>query len=302
MKINHNIPAIRTLNELSKVNNKAASSMLNLSSGLKINKASDDAAGLAIVNKMDAQVKGLRQANRNTMDGVSMVQTAEGALNEVHAILQRMRELAVQAANSTYTENDKKEIQEEINRLTSEINRIGETTEFNEKALLRGNGANGEDIDIRLQIGANKGQVVDVTISDMRANALGITGVAGEDGFTDENTVEDGDGKNNGMTSAAVKVTDFESAEKAIKKFDTAIDRVSSQRSKLGSMQNRLEHTTSNLGVSEENLTASISNLQDADMAYEMSQYTQQNVISQAAMAMLAQANQRPQHVLQLLN
>ena len=138
MKINHNIPALRTLNELNKVNNKAADSMLRLSSGLRINSAADDAAGLAIANKMDAPIRGLRQANRNTMDGISLVQTAEGALNEVHAILQRMRELSVQAANGTYSEDDLEKIQLEVDELTEEINRIGDATEFNTKPLLKG--------------------------------------------------------------------------------------------------------------------------------------------------------------------
>lgn len=273
MKINHNIPAIRTLNELNKVNNKAADSMLRLSSGLRINSAADDAAGMAIANKMDAQVRGLRQANRNTMDGVSMVQTAEGALNEVHAMLHRMRELSVQAANGTYSKEDTEKIQQEIDQLTEEITRIGETTEFNQKPLLQGDGKGG-NIKVTLQVGANKGQTLEVEISDMRAEALGIKDV---------------------------KVTTQAEADDAITKYDNAISMVSNQRSKLGAVQNRLEHTTKNLGVSEENLTASMSRIQDADMAYEMAQYTQQNVISQAATAMLAQANQRPQQVLQLL-
>ncbi|MGL5676311.1 MAG: flagellin [Cellulosilyticaceae bacterium] len=560
MKINHNIPAIRTLNELNKVNNKAADSMLRLSSGLRINSAADDAAGMAIANKMDAQVRGLRQANRNTMDGVSMVQTAEGALNEVHAILHRMRELSVQASNGTYSKEDTEKIQQEINELTEEINRIGETTEFNQKPLLKGsddktglfigdikfeqgqeeiegtksqatisldniksyddfmlavsapfkiegpNGsiieipfydsrttpnppANGIDIfligpdgnyaeglteavaskmnellggaeyeisvegkeitiknneigiigndlkvsfmrneiqfaggvdtveevkatgelklqdkisleqlknldgkvftilpdeieiafydssnpkskvkegaidintlmgddeenykdalgmaittalvdkglesqyditkgavqiqgntpgvseeikiidgkvdgelNVTLQVGANKGQVMDVQIGDMRADALGLTAMPGEEGYS--TTADVSDGKSTTPTRAAVDVTTQANANNAITKFDNAISMVSNQRSKLGAVQNRLEHTTKNLGVSEENLTASMSRIQDADMAYEMAQYTQQNVISQAATAMLAQANQRPQQVLQLL-
>ena len=421
MKINHNIPAIRTLNELNKVNNKAADSMLRLSSGLRINSAADDAAGMAIANKMDAQIKGLRQANRNTMDGVSMVQTAEGALNEVHAILQRMRELSVQASNGTYSEDDLGKIQQEINELTEEINRIGETTEFNTKPLLKGlddktnlfinelqleggeegppavgatgvltlrtpmseedvkalegkkisiepsgeeitfskqeieaillnaqgngeytqevakelankmqnivgiksatavngtieleanegdkgnnikvqNGGRDREIEVLLQVGANKGQIMEVAIGDMRADALGLTGLPGQEGYSIEANV--GDGKSTLPTRAAIDVTKQENANQAITKFDVAISKVSDQRSKLGAVQNRLEHTTNNLSVSEENLTASMSRIQDADMAYEMAQYTQQNVISQAATAMLAQANQRPQQVLQLL-
>ena len=138
MKINYNIPALRTLNSLSKANDKAATTMQRLSSGLRINRSADDAAGLAIANKMDAQIKGLQQANRNTMDGVSLVQTAEGTLNEVHSMLQRMRELSVQASNGSYSEGDLTQIQQEIDQLLSEINRISEDTEFNTKSLLKG--------------------------------------------------------------------------------------------------------------------------------------------------------------------
>lgn len=270
---------MRTLNELSKINKKSADTMLKLSSGLRINSAADDAAGLAIANKMDAQVRGLRQANRNTMDGISMIQTAEGALNEVHAMLQRMRELSVQAANGTYSEEDRDKIQQELNELTEEIERIGDTTEFNTKPLLKGE-EDGTEMEVILQVGANEQQTLKVAIGDMRAEALGIKRPGDEPGLD---------------------VSTQEGASQAITTYDNAISIVSNQRSKLGAVQNRLEHTTKNLGVSEENLTASKSRIQDADMAYEMAQYTQQNVISQAATAMLAQANQRPQQVLQLL-
>ncbi|MGL4800365.1 MAG: flagellin, partial [Cellulosilyticaceae bacterium] len=156
-----------------------------------------------------------------------------------------------------------------------------------------------EDVTITLQVGANKGQVMDVQIGDMRADALGLTAMPGEEGYSA--TADVSDGKSTTPTRAAVDVTTQANANNAITKFDNAISMVSNQRSKLGAVQNRLEHTTKNLGVSEENLTASMSRIQDADMAYEMAQYTQQNVISQAATAMLAQANQRPQQVLQLL-
>ncbi len=298
MKINHNIAAIRTLNELGKVNDKASQSMMRLSSGLRINSASDDAAGLAIANKMDAQIRGLRQANRNTMDGVSMVQTAEGALNETHAILQRMRELTVQAGGVT-TEVDREQIQVEINELTEEINRISETTEFNKKSLLKGDSTVDGYAKIQLQVGTNKDQTMDVEIGNMSADALGLTGLPGEEGYDDEATVASGVDAE--ATRAALDVVSKDNLVNVVNKIDAAIERVSSQRSKLGAVQNRLEHTVTNLGVSEENLTASKSRIQDADMAYEMAQYTQQNVISQAATAMLAQANQRPQQVLQIL-
>lgn len=266
MRINHNIPALRTLNQLDKVNKKTADTMERLSSGLRINSAADDAAGMAISNKMDAQIKGLQQANRNTMDGISLIQTAEGALNEVHAILQRTRELSVQAANGTNSEDDIDAIQLEIDELLKEIDRIASDTEFNTKPLLSDGVTN-----ITLQIGANSGQVVEVSLKCMNTDALGIS------------------------------TLDIKDADATIEALDKAINEVSQQRGVFGAAQNRLEHTVNNLGVSEENLTSSLSRIQDADMAAEMAQFTQQNVLSQAANAMLAQANQRPQQVLQLL-
>ncbi|MGL4736103.1 MAG: flagellin [Cellulosilyticaceae bacterium] len=270
MRINHNIPALNTLNQLEKVNNKTAKAMERLSSGLRINSAADDAAGLAIANKMDAQVKGLRQANRNAMDGISLVQTAEGALNEVHAMLGRMRELSVQAANGTSSDEDREKIQEEINALIEEIDGISERTQFNEMSLFSGPG----DTNITLQIGANANQNMTIGIAQMDTTELGI------------NTL-----------SVGTQVD----ADTAITTVDNAIEAISRQRSLLGASQNRLEHTVNNLSVSEENLTSSMSRIQDADMAQEMATFTQQNVLAQAANSMLAQANQIPQQVLQLL-
>lgn len=267
MRINHNIPALRTLNELNHVNKKSADTMERLSSGLRINSAADDAAGMAIANKMDAQIRGLKQANRNTMDGISLIQTAEGALNETHAILQRMRELAVQASNETNSDEDKEKINLEVEQLKEEIDRIAEHTQFNTKNLL-----DGSITEIKLQIGANQDQTMEVPLQNMNCTAIGLDAV------------------------------DLENdPEAAITTIDEAINQVSMQRSIFGAAQNRLEHTTSNLSVSEENLTSSLSRIQDADMAAEMATFTQQNVLSQAATAMLAQANQRPQQVLQLL-
>lgn len=268
MRINHNIPALNTLNQLEKVNAKTAKSMERLSSGLRINSAADDAAGLAIANKMDAQVKGLKQANRNAMDGVSLVQTAEGALNEVHSMLQRMRELSVQASNGSSSDEDRGKIQLEVAELTKEIDEISKRTQFNEMPLFTA------DTDITLQVGANSGQTMTIKIAKMDATELGI------------NTLD---------------ITDQADAQAALVVIDDAIEKISQQRSILGASQNRLEHTVNNLAVSEENLTASMSRIQDADMAQEMSTFTQQNVLSQAANAMLAQANQIPQQVLQLL-
>jgi flagellin len=296
MKINHNIPALRTVNHLNKVNNSTVTSMERLSSGIRINRSADDAAGMAISNKMDAQVKGLQQANRNSLDGISLIQTAEGSLNETHEILQRMRELAVQAANGTNTEDDLEQMQEEINQLTSEINRIGATSEFNAKLLFK------EEKNIQLQVGANAHQTLTVTINKMNSVELGIStddkNKIGQDGFSADTKVANGDNK---LEEAALDFTKIENAEKILEQIDGAIEKVSTQRGILGAYQNRLEHTVTNLGTSEENLTSALSRILDTDMAEEMTNYTKGNVLTQAATAMLAQANQRPQQVLQLL-
>ncbi len=569
MIINHNIAALNTYRQLSNNNSIGQKSLEKLSSGLRINRAGDDAAGLAISEKMRAQIRGLDQASRNAQDGISMIQTAEGALNETHSILQRMRELANQAANDTNVNVDRAEIQKEINQLTSEINRIGNTTEFNTQKLLKGGnntatvtatgsvaagtlsggtaaalsqvsvtdtiadltqlGANGktatftvggktftvtidqtqdaadannvsadgltitlgtadatdeagsadalktilnqafaaagidgqyevtnagadltisalagseadgpagsitgttysdaavgaagavtpgtitpgdkavsaeidfsglsasadvlalagtgftidgqviefydgakgnyegngigvdiagldngaelgaaliaqtsgklnnvtikegtsgagyiqiearqagttansisfsdggrqEDFEATFQVGANKGQSMSISIADMRAKALGITGTAGTEGFSSVNNVTNG--INNTAVESALDVSTHESAANAVDVINKAIETVSAERSKLGAYQNRLEHTINNLGTSSENLTAAESRVRDVDMAKEMMEYTKMNILSQAAQAMLAQANQAPQNVLQLL-
>jgi len=577
MRINHNIAALNTYRQLGANNAKSSNSLEKLSSGLRINRAGDDAAGLAISEKMRGQIRGLEQAQRNSQDGISMIQTAEGALNETHAILQRMRELAAQSANDTNVGIDREEIQKEINQLSSEINRIGNTTEFNNQSLLKGDGkvsladsglvsvdslsggadayktqakrtdgvtvaavaadtvtytingedlavtfaasgANGEadhtaynvgsnaatinidgtqstdetatdlaaslqamidendtlkgnytvtangsdvvfeavadadfdgaagsissatvggtgtvtlvndaantnagenvaavaastsidftatglditsqpsvealvgtgmtingtqvefynandgaysgdavginlsdainaganydqavatavadqlgqsvdgittseaagvltvtasaagaagndiavadggieaDFQATFQVGANKNQSFTIEISDMRADALGLTGVAGDDGFTAANTVTDG--TDNNAKEAALDVSSHDDATAAIKVINDAIETVSAERSKLGASQNRLEHTINNLGTSAENLTAAESRIRDVDMAKEMMDFTKNNILTQAAQAMLAQANQQPQGVLQLL-
>ncbi|MED3730060.1 flagellin [Geobacillus stearothermophilus] len=297
MRINHNIAALNTYRQLTIGQGAAAKNMEKLSSGLRINRAGDDAAGLAISEKMRGQIRGLEQASRNAQDGISLIQTAEGALNEVHSILQRMRELAVQAANDTNTVDDRGEIQKEINQLTSEINRIGNTTEFNTQKLLNGTrtttpsststpagqttggddqqsvgqktGGNGQQsagtIEITLQIGANQSQSLTIDIQDMRARALGITGTAGTLGFTATNTVTDG--TNNATVEAALDVSNATDASAAITKIQKAIDKVSAERSKLGAYQNRLEHTINNLSTSAENLQAAESRIRDVDYA-----------------------------------
>ncbi len=316
MRINHNIAALNTYRQLNSASGAHSKSMEKLSSGLAINRAGDNAAGLAISEKMRAQVRGLDQASKNAQDGVSLIQTAEGALNETHDILQRMRELATQAANDTNIGSDRQEIQKEMNQLTSEINRIGNTTEFNTQKVLQGNatGVVDSDYTATLQIGANEGQSFSISINDMRAQALGIAGTtagASQDGATGAakfSAATDADSNSNALTDKsgataeyALDVTDNTKASAAITVIDDAIKSVSAERSKLGAYQNRLEHTINNLGTSSENLTAAESRIRDVDMAKEMMNQTKNSILSQAAQAMLAQANQQPQGVLQLL-
>lgn len=389
MIINHNMNALNAHRNMGVNNTNAGKSMEKLSSGLRINRAGDDAAGLAISEKMRGQIRGLTQASRNSADGISMIQTAEGALNETTNILQRMRELAVQASNDTNTSSDRNEIQKEINALTEEVDRIANNTEFNTQKLLNGNksGVGGDvvnkevaeskakfkiqlDTDLALnneitidgkmykitaqdiadpttalkdslekaftdytfkvtdkknitfeqkvgedkekvkfevngkfvkagienkgvtardeeisegkaniQVGANSNQSMDIEIGDMRAKALNITDGAGN----------------------SLSVLSAEDANKAITAFDAALNEVSSQRANLGAVQNRLEYTISNLDNTAENLTSAESTLRDVDMAKEMMEYSKNNILNQAAQAMISQANQQPQNVLQLL-
>lgn len=303
--------------QLGITNTMGGKSMEKLSSGFRINRAGDDAAGLAISEKMRGQIRGLNQASRNAQDGISLIQTAEGALSETHAILQRMRELAVQAANDTNNESDRGEIQKEINQLTSEINRIANTTEFNTKNLANISGATG--FSASLQVGANNGQSMTIEIKDMTAKALGLEGTASAahkagasvstlnvattavSGAVFAATSGVTNGTDNELTGAALDVSDHTKAAAAVQAINDAIETVSSQRSTLGSFQNRLEHTIKNLDNSSENLQAAESRIRDVDMAKEMMEFTKQNILQQAATAMLAQANQAPQGVLQLL-
>lgn len=393
MIINHNMNALNAHRNMNVNNTNAGKSMEKLSSGLRINRAGDDAAGLAISEKMRGQIRGLTQSSRNAADGISMIQTAEGALNETTNILQRMRELAVQAGNDTNTTSDREEIQKEIDALTEEVDRIANNTEFNTQKLLNGNkiGKAGEIVkekinekkaefkitlkddltaqdsitidgktksltgktlntntDIKnaledlfddyeftvdagnlkeikvkqkvgsykdemkvelqgkadgvqkvdklqegvtareeqrsegkvaVQVGANSNQSMSIEIGDMRAEALGIKTVKGE----------------------TLSVETAEKANEAITKFDKALNAVSSQRANLGAVQNRLEYTISNLDNTAENLTSAESTLRDVDMAKEMMEYSKNNILNQAAQAMISQANQQPQNVLQLL-
>lgn len=317
MIINNNIPALNTFRQLGINQGGMQKSMEKLSSGLRINRAGDDAAGLAISEKMRAQIKGLDQASRNSQDGISMIQTAEGALQETQNILQRMRELATQAANDTNVTVDRNEIQKEINELTSEINRIANTTEFNTQKMLN---ASGSGFSATFQVGANQGQSMTINIKDMSAKGLGIaasgagidhaTGpsVSGLMGYSEvsgaaftSGTANVTNGTNNTGESYSLDVSDHTKATAAIKVINDAIETVSAQRSNLGAYQNRLEHTISNLNNSSENLQAAESRVRDVDMAREVMTMTKNNILSQASQSMLAQANQQPQSVLQLL-
>lgn len=376
MRINQNIAALNTYRSLSTNTTQSNKSLEKLSSGLRINRAGDDAAGLAISEKMRGQIRGLDQASRNAQDGISLIQTAEGALNETHSILQRMRELAVQASADSNTNTDRVELQKEVGQLIKEIDRISNTTEFNNQKLLDGSKANvvakshsaellasntneytvsgistiaadktylfkvgnetatagtfnytitneaggtvatgtlvsstatsvsidtgvsltfasgsvstGDSVAIvarktvtadadnsfAFQIGANSTQTISVDVSDMSAKALKVD---------------------------TVKIDTQKGAEASISAVEQALRDVSGERSKLGAFQNRLEHTINNLGTSSENLSAAESRIRDVDMAKEMMEFTKMNILSQAAQAMLAQANQQPQGVLQLL-
>lgn len=282
MRINNNLMAINTHRQLSIVNNAAAKSMEKLSSGYRINRAGDDAAGLSISEKMRAQIRGLQMASKNAQDGISLIQTAEGALDEVHAILQRMRELAVQAANDTNVDEDREALQNEIDQLIKEIDRIASDTEFNTQELLDGSFTG------KFHIGANEGQAITITIEDMSSLGLGLT-------------INEEDSEGNSTIINKINISTQTGADGAITTIDEAIEKVSKQRSELGAYQNRLEHTIKNLDNAAENLQAAESRIRDVDMAKEMMELTRQNILQQAATAMLAQANMAPQTVLQLL-
>ncbi|HHW23100.1 MAG TPA: flagellin Hag [Clostridiaceae bacterium] len=278
MRINHNIASLNTYRQLTINNNAGSKSLEKLSSGYRINRAGDDAAGLAISEKMRGQIRGLNQAERNAQDAISLIQTAEGALNETHSILQRMRELAVQSASDTNTDDDRGELQKEIEQLAAEIDRISDNTEFNTKKLLNGKFSTAACA-LKFQVGANKDQAVTLTIGNMNAETLAVS-TSG---------------------TSPINLSTQASANVAIETIDKAIIKVSSERAKLGAIQNRLEHTINNLGTTAENLTASESRIRDVDMAKEMMEFTKNSILQQAATAMLAQANQQPQGVLQLL-
>ena len=279
MVVQHNLTAMNSSRMLNITTDSQAKSTEKLSSGYKINRAADDAAGLAISEKMRRQIRGLTQASANAQDGISCVQTAEGALAEVHDMLQRMTELAVKAANGTQTSADRGYINQEVQALVSEIDRVASTTTFNEKNLLNGK------FDVKLQVGAEANQTIGLKIDGMSAAGLKLTGANATGG-----------------KAITVGGTDAKSAQLAISQIKVALAQVSKQRADLGAVQNRLEHTIKNLDNVVENTTSAESSIRDTDMATEMVKYSNNNILAQAGQSMLAQANQANQGVLSLLS
>lgn len=272
LQVNTNVAALNAYRHLSSTQSSMNTSLERLSSGLRINRAADDAAGLAISEKLRAQTNGLGQATSNAQDAISLVQTAEGALNETHSILQRMRQLAVQSANDTNTDDDRAAIQKEVTALNSELDRIATTTQFNGQNLLDGTG--GTAGSFTFQVGANSGQTVTVAFNKADTTTLGTTGA---------------------------DVSTQAGAAAALTSIDAAIKTVSGNRADLGAVQNRLQHTINSLSVASENAAAAESRIRDTDMAKEMSSFSRSQILSQAGVSMLAQANSAPQSVLKLL-
>ena len=353
MTIQHNLASMNTNRQLGITTGDLAKSTEKLSSGYKINRAGDDAAGLTISEKMRSQIRGIDQASTNSQDGISLIQSAESALNETHSILQRMNEIAIQGANDTNEEIDRSAINAELEALTFEIDRISSTTQFNKKNLL-----DGTLKDNKLQVGANVGQNIKIDIDNMEAACIGLevtsnktfgatvggvslkgfetasaaldaarnvaynqhtASVTTSDGkyvydsavYTTLNSTKlavasaEGVGSVGDLASTTashrVAVDNFTVANQTLSKIQTAINTVSEQRSALGALQNRLEHTISNLDTVSENTSAAESRIRDVDMASEMVEYSKNNILAQAGQSMLAQANQSTQGVLQLL-
>ncbi|MEK4648826.1 flagellin [Exiguobacterium sp. FSL W8-0210] len=296
MRITNNVQALKAYRNLSINQTNVKTTMDKLSSGQKINRGADDAAGLAISEKMRNRLKALDKAEQNVLDGVSMIQTAEGGLSETHNLLQRMRELAVQAGNGTLATEDRTAIQEEINQLTNEVSRIAKTTQFNGKELLSGK-FNDADSALFIQTNAGANEGISITINDMQALAIGVSSTTQTDSLIRPLDFPSGD-----APEYALSVMTATDANDAISHYTKAIDTISQQRAQLGAIQNRFEATSSVLSVSVENLTASESRIRDTDMAREMMEYAKYNILNQSGMAMIAQANALPQGVLQLLN
>ncbi len=269
MVVQHNLTAMNTNRQLGIITNNQAKATEQLSSGYRINRAGDDAAGLSISEKMRSQIRGLNKASDNAQHGVSLIQTAEGALNEAHSILQRMNELATQAANDTNTSTDRTALQKEIDQLTSELDRISSTTQFNTMNLLDGS-FSGKN----LQVGALANQRIELSITSLATSKLGVD---------------------------SLSVTSFDAAGSAMTAVQEAITKVSTQRSALGAIQNRLEHTIANLDTTSENTQSAESLIRDTDMASAMVEFSKNSILAQAGQSMLAQANQANQGVLSLL-
>jgi flagellin len=309
--VQHNIVAMNANRNLGVTTAAQAKSTEKLSTGYKINRAADDAAGLSISEKMRRQVRGLTQASANAQDGISAVQTAEGALNEVHDMLQRMNELATKAANGTMSTDDRKDVQREMNSLITEIDRVATTTKFNEIYLLSGSGAvgdytksvngvsmstgvnpaGGSTLKFKLHVGSEKyvDNKIEVSIKRMNASVLGLRGLLASAASLES------------MSKIGIVDKTGSAATAAIETITNAIKMVSRQRSDLGAVQNRLEHTVKNLGNVIENTASAESQIRDTDMATEMVQYSKNNILAQAGQSMLAQANQSNQGVLSLL-
>ncbi|MCK5736225.1 MAG: flagellin [Spirochaetaceae bacterium] len=283
MIINHNMSAINANRQLGVVNRQTMQSMEKLASGLRINRAGDDASGLAVSEKMRSQIRGLNQAVRNIEDGVSFIQTTEGYLQESQDILHRVRELSVQAANGIYSSEDRMQIQVEVSQLVDEINRIASHAQFNGMNILTGRFATDSvtgDI-MQLQVGANMDQSERIQIGTMTAQALGLANEQGAGGI--------------------VTISSVEEANRTIGIVDDALKRVNKQRADLGAYQNRFEMASKGVAIAAENLQAAESQIRDANMASEMVEYTKNSILTQAGTSMLAQANMRTQSVLQLL-
>jgi flagellin len=282
LRIQNNIEAFNTHRQLTATSNAASKSMEKLSSGYRINRAADDAAGLAISEKMRGQIGGLAQAQRNAEDGISLVQTAEGALGEVHSMLQRVRDLSTQFKNGTLSSDDKDAIAAEVFQIASEVKDIAEDTKFNGNVLLEG-------ATFSFQVGANDSE----TITTSAATLSGAIGTAGTGGLVELTGLSDAAAAKAALTAGG--------ALAGLSTIDNAIKNVSTVRANFGAVQNRLEHRLNNLATYQENLTASESRIRDVDMASEMTKFTKLNILQQAGTSMLAQANQAPQGVLSLL-
>ena len=270
MIINHNVSADFANRALAQRGRQVEKSIEKLATGMRINRAGDDASGLAVSETLRSQIRGLRQAQRNAFDSISFIQTAEGSLQEVHSILHRLRELTIQSANAVYSEQDRSLLQIEVSQLIEEIDRIAETTEFNRFKIL-----DGSNQDFQFQVGANPGQNITVVMKTMTAEAIGVSGLTME-------TVS--------------------SANDALRRVDEAVDTVSRQRANFGAVQNRLEHVVSSLAVAEENLQAAESRIRDTNMATEIVNFMRLRILQDSSVAMLMQANLRPESVMRLLD